>query len=415
MTRESHSWPEEEFLVPLIPLASPLHDPTSVERVWDRTESSLSEEHFNFLRSFAILMEPLQLPPPAPLAVLFLMTGGTEFIGASYEAEEYLLLVHPSMNSLPAALELRTFLAARGKSVRIYSLEELKQALPRRFKAWRTYRRFVHSRLAVIGSPAPWLVGSRLTPDQAGRRWGMEILELDLKKIRALLPPEWLEERLDWLAVPRRGVEAEDLPPALNFASSLLSFAREAGIDGLALSCFELLEERGVSGCLALSLLNDLGITAACEGDLLSLLTMHLLSLVSDQVVFMGNPSWVEHGQILLAHCTVATRLVDRLVLRPHFESGKSVALEGHLPPGLYTLAKISPDLKGIFFALAHLIRREVSEHLCRTQALLQLEEAEDIKRLPLANHLLLAPGDLIPPLEELLSLLGLRRISGRE
>lgn len=385
-----------------------------MRRVLERTESFLSES-FPFLCYFPLVKEAICLPPSAPLVVLFLITGGTELIASSYEAQEYLLLVHPSMNSLPAALELRTFLISRGKVARIYSLEELKQVLPSRFKAWQTYRRFCNSRLAMIGTPASWLVGSSLPFDQVQRRWGMEILQLDLKEMGEHYPAKGYEEESALREAPRQEIEVEDLSPPLALASSLLAFAHQNRLDGLALSCFDLLKESGIAGCLALSVLNERGITAACEGDLLSLLTMHLLSLISGNAVFMGNPSWIERDRILLTHCTVATRLVSRFVLRPHFESGKSVAIEGCLSPGPYTLAKIAPDLKGIFFALTNFVPHKQQDNLCRTQVLLQLEGAERIKQLNLANHLILTPGDWVRQLEDLTSLLGLKSLSGQE
>ena len=42
----------------------------------------------------------------------------------------------------------------------------------------------------------------------------------------------------------------------------------EEKLSALTLSCFKLIEQTGTTGCLALSLLNDDGIIAGCEGDL---------------------------------------------------------------------------------------------------------------------------------------------------
>ena len=48
----------------------------------------------------------------------------------------------------------------------------------------------------------------------------------------------------------------------------------EEKLEALTLSCFKLIEQIDTTGCLALSLLNDDGIMAGCEGDLQSIFTL---------------------------------------------------------------------------------------------------------------------------------------------
>ncbi|MEI6310246.1 MAG: hypothetical protein WCP58_11470, partial [bacterium] len=116
--------------VPLIPLASPLHDSQSVNRILEQTKNALGPEATTRLEWHPLVTEVSQIPPTGSLAVLLVLTGGTEFLGAQVQAEEVLLLVHRSQNSLPAALELRTFFERKGRRASILIPQELTRLLP---------------------------------------------------------------------------------------------------------------------------------------------------------------------------------------------------------------------------------------------------------------------------------------------
>jgi len=395
--------------IPLIPIASPLHDPRAIEELLGSVRFQLAS-YFRFLDFRPLLVEPGELPDSEGVVILFLLTGGTETLGAKIKAKEHLLLVHPGMNSLPAALELRTYLETTRSRVQILTLEELKKLLPVKAKAREALGKFTSARLTLIGEPASWLVGSDISLSVLGEKWGIAVEKLSLKD----LIKEWREAQLVqeigmWLARPWKGVEMHDLSLVLRLSSLIEKKVKEGKFSGVALSCFEFLNQTGQSGCLALANLNNSGIPAACEGDLPSLLTMLLLSLISEKPTFMANPAWIEKDEVLLAHCTVAPGLVSEYSLRSHFESGKSVAIEGSFPHGTYTLAKIAPSLEEIFFSPCQSVAWQKKEDLCRTQVCLRLPGAEKLKKLSLANHLILVPDDWSGELNEISCLLGLR------
>ena len=81
----------------------------------------------------------------------------------------------------------------------------------------------------------------------------------------------------------------------------------EEKLSALTLSCFKLIEQTGTTGCLALSLLNDDGIIAGCEGDLQSIFTQLAVKVLTGKASFMANPSMINArtNEIVLAHCTV--------------------------------------------------------------------------------------------------------------
>jgi L-fucose isomerase-like protein len=402
------------MIVPFVPLASPLHDSRVVGQILDDVESSLSAGAFPYLRFLPLTTSRLDLPSDTRLVVVFMITGGTENLGAQIQADEYLLLTHRSHNSLPSALELRTHLESEGKRSRIVNLEELKGQLPRRFRAWQIAQKFRRSHFARIGGSAEWLVGSRITPQQITERWGIAVEEIELDWVTAKFAEEQgIPDDGKWRDEANR-IPSKDLTQATLFSSLLRSVLSERNLDGVALSCFDFLDRTGTSGCLAVASLNDASLTAACEGDLPALLTMHLLYLTSGKPTFMGNPAWIERDRMLLAHCTIAPQLVKRFTLTTHFESGKSVAVQGELPLGPYTIAKISPGLDRILIARGDAEPWMRREDLCRTQVLLHVNRAERIKNLALANHLAIAPGDFVEDLRETSELLQLRTLDLR-
>lgn len=388
--------------IPLIPLASPLSRERDITETVSRLRFQLGEglQLLDFYPLISAPQDGLSFEGPV---VLFLATGGTEKMGAIIEAQEYILLVHPAMNSLPAALELRTYLQTNKKRVQIVTIEELRKLIPLRVRVRKALSKFLSARLALIGEPASWLVGSNLNEEKLGQKWDITVEKVSLEwLIQSWNGLEPVQDMGIYLTSPWKGIGKSDFSKTLKLSKVIENLTKEEGYSGVALSCFDLLTQTGQTGCLALANLNNSGIPAACEGDLPSLLTMLLLSSLSGKPSFMGNPVWIEKDQVVLAHCTIAPNLTRNFLLTTHFESGKSVAIEGTAIPGTFTICKIAPSLDGIFFSSAQALPWQKQENLCRTQICLKLFEAEALFHLPLANHLVLSSGDFTEELKEI-------------
>lgn len=396
--------------LPFIPIISSLGDPRLTEEVLSRTRFQLSDivSYLEFMPTVTTWKEPPSFDVPV---VLFLITGGTERTAAQVEAPEYLILVHPSLNSLPAALELQTFFQNLRKKARIITVEEAKRTIPIKAKVRQAIQKFFSSRVLLIGEPASWLVGSSLDQEKLEKKFQISLNTLSLEElIEAYEGSPQVQDFGIFLTCPWKGIEKGDLPKVLKLSRVMDDIIKKGGFSAVSLSCFDLLGKTGQTGCLPLACLNNSGIPSSCEGDLPSLITMLLLNSLSGKPSFMGNPSWIEKDQLVLAHCTVAPALTRDICLSTHFESGKSVALEGTIPPGTQTLAKIAPSLEGIFFASVQVLPWQRKPNLCRTQALLKFLGAEKIKTFPLGNHLILIPGDLSSELDEASQVLGLAK-----
>jgi L-fucose isomerase-like protein len=171
------------------------------------------------------------------------------------------------------------------------------------------------------------------------------------------------------------------------------------GLKGVALRCFDLVEELGTTGCVALSRLADAGVAAGCEGDVVSTVAMLWVRLLLDETSWMANPAAVDPAgnSMVLAHCTVPRCMIDDYRLRSHFESGKGVAIQGTLARGPVTLVRIGgKSMTELWLAEGEVTRAGNSDDLCRTQAELQLTgggTVSDLLERPLGNHLVLVRG----------------------
>ena len=83
----------------------------------------------------------------------------------------------------------------------------------------------------------------------------------------------------------------------------------EKGIGALASRCWpDFFTAFGTPVCAVLSILNDLGVAAACEGDLYGALSMYLAMQATGQSAFFGDPVSLDEAENTLTfwHCGMA-------------------------------------------------------------------------------------------------------------
>jgi len=191
---------------------------------------------------------------------------------------------------------------------------------------------------------------------------------------------------------------ADELDAAAALHPALLESIRDTGVDAVAVRCFDFLTDLGTSGCVALAELNDTGIVAGCEGDVASTVGMLLVRALFDQPAWIANPTRIDHDRnaVLLAHCTVAPSMVDRVELHTHFESGLGIGLRGRFAPGPVTLLRLGEEaLARCWIAEGELVGNGTDDNLCRTQVSVELDDGDvsDLMDDPLGNHLLMITG----------------------
>ncbi len=88
---------------------------------------------------------------------------------------------------------------------------------------------------------------------------------------------------------------------------ALQDYIEENNITAVSIKCWpELQALYGCSACAILSLLNDRGIVASCEGDITGLATMDILHRLSGKTIYFGDPIGKSvDGALKMWHCGV--------------------------------------------------------------------------------------------------------------
>ncbi len=383
----------------LFPVASPIHDAAALETIVARYRDVVE-------RLGGRLVDVLD--PSGPPTMLFVLTGGTEHRILELWDRELgrhrfvTLAAHPDQNSLPAALEALARIRQLGGRGRIVYLPGPDRAAPLLDEAVHDLAvddRLRRTRIGLIGQPSDWLVASNPDPKIVRRVWGPELVSIDLERVYDRFSPD-AAMAADLLS----GAAASDRPlgemdRAGGIYDALRDLIDEERLDSISLRCFDLISVLGTTGCVALSELNDEGLTAGCEGDVVSTVGMLWTRLLLGTVPWMANPARidVDASTVLLAHCTVPRKLVTSYRLETHFESDRGVGIDGTIPPGPVTLLRIGgKELDRLWLSQGTIVPSEHPDGLCRTQMTVEVTEGDGLDQVlddPLGNHIVAVVG----------------------
>lgn len=354
---------------------------------------------------------------PAPL-FYFVVTGGTEQEVLQLREkrkkiapkEPVFLIAHPGNNSLPAALEVLARLQQEDVKGRIFYLKGPEdnlgfQQIEEAAGDLGAFNALQQARIGLVGSPSDWLMASSPDPQIVRKVWGPEIVPIDfgeLKQAIRTILDEAIQPFLDSLiskASQVREPSVAELKDAVFVYGATKQLVDKYRLDAIAVRCFDMVLDLKTSGCFALAQLNDEGIVAGCEGDLVSTVAMLWILKLLNQSSWMANPAQldIEHNTLWLAHCTVPRNMIEEYHLRSHFESGLGVGIQGKLPTGPATLLRIGgKTMSRIWLADGEILQSGHADNLCRTQVEVRLTRdghVEKLLRTPLGNHLVLVPG----------------------
>lgn len=341
--------------------------------------------------------------------VVFIASGGVERTFTQHYEElphPTILLTDGLQNSLAAALEIAAWI--RGKSLKSQIIHgETQQTLLQLFACYNNFKAMKEireKRIGVIGGSSSWLVASNVDYLLAKRRWGTEYMDIPLERVYQYYKQTTEEEigeqasEFAGKALACREGTPQDLLKAMRLYKAVKRICEEEKLDAFTLNCFALIEKLGTTGCLALSLLNDEGILAGCEGDLQAIFTLLTAKIITGQTGFMANPSIIneKNNELVLAHCTIGTKLTEQFIIRNHFESETGIAIQGILPTGDITLVKCGGEcLDEYFVSSGRLIENTNYVNVCRTQVRVQLDNPVDyFFRNPIGNHHILLFGN---------------------
>ena len=410
------------MIVNLITFASMLHDRTTVRGCH---EVLLAELEKYFTVRFVDYKDMNRLTPD-DFSLLFIATGGVERLiiqHFDHLPRPTILLADGMQNSLASALEVSAWLRGRGVKTEILH-GELTEIIKRIFVMHSNFmaqRRLWGSRIGVMGTPSSWLIASNVDYLLGKQRWGIEYTDIPLERIYDYYHEVNDEEvgeacaDLASRALACREATPEDMLKAMRLYRAIRRIVDEEHLAALTLSCFRLIETTGTTGCLALSLLNDEGIIAGCEGDLQSVFTMLAVRVLTRQPAFMANPSMISArtNEVVFSHCTIGLRQTERFILRSHFETQRGIGIQGIAPTGDVTLVKCGGEcLDEYYLSTGTLTENTNYLNLCRTQVRVHLDTPADyFLKNPLGNHHILVHGNYQRMMEEFFQVNGCKRI----
>ena len=334
--------------------------------------------------------------------LIFIKSGGAEgkFKQLFKQVKgPYLLLSSGLHNSLAASLEIASFLKQKGKKVEIIhgSSEYVAKRIKELRKIMEVKNRLLSVKLGVIGKPSDWLIASDVDYLKVKETLGISLIDIEMDELVKEIDQDHNFAHPKMNDIKNKGFDGKSIEGALKIYSGFKAIVNKYKFDGITVRCFDLLEIYKNSGCLGVSLLNDEGIIAGCEGDIPALISMVILHYLTDEPVFMANPSSIDINQneIILAHCTLPLNMPDKFYLKTHFESGLGVGIKGDIREGEATIFKLSGDGKNYFVSGGEIIENLNSENLCRTQIRFRMNEGvKYFLQNSLGNHHLICKGD---------------------
>lgn len=337
-----------------------------------------------------------------PMRLIFVKSGGVENlfkIQFGNSTGPFLLLTSAMHNSLPAAMEILSFIRSRGGRGEILhgAARDVAARLSAVIKAGAALRNFKDRRIGVIGKPSDWLIASDVDYAAAKEKFGFELIDIPMVELLAEYKKKHEVKSPRLAEIMKKGFDAEALEGALNLYESLKALRARYQLSAFTIRCFDLLGAVRNTGCLALALMNGEGVTAGCEGDIPALISMMIINELSGSQSFMANPSSIdaEKNTAIFAHCTLPLDMTRGYELDSHFESRLGVAIRGAVPGGAGTIFKISSELDEYWSSPIDILSNLNRENLCRTQIEVRVEKGVDyfLKR-PFGNHHIIASGD---------------------
>lgn len=338
--------------------------------------------------------------------MFFIESGGTEEkfkkIYKDYNAP-YIFIATDANNSLPATLEICSFLRKNNLAYKIIHdelsrlpmaiLSESNKKEAKLEKINQSNKILKGYRLGVVGKPSDWLISSDVDYKKAKDVFGSEIIDITFEEFKSLieakLPYSVNDDIMEHVNSIINGKDVED---ALYIYSALKEIIRKYNLNGLTVRCFDLLSTVKATSCLALALLNSEGIIATCEGDVPAMLSMALIYRIFHQSSFQANPSLIkeDEGYIYLAHCTLPLDMTTSFRYDTHFESGIGLGIKGELLPAEITIFKLSSNLEEYMILEGKIETNLDIKSLCRTQVKVRINDnIHMIKASPCGNHLI--------------------------
>jgi L-fucose isomerase-like protein len=216
-------------------------------------------------------------------------------------------------------------------------------------------------------------------------------------------------------------IAPSDVERSTRLYLAMRQFVREREATAVTVNCGPFI--RGLdmpTPCVALTLFNDQGIPAACQGDLDALLTMILFKRVANLPSYMGGPIR-DSGHLGVCHCVMSRRMrgpdaPDQPYYLSDYHGRKSgPTIHTDLPAGqVVTVARLTQNLESLLLMRGTVVASHDSNHRCRnTVAVAGPDRSAVLKAVKgVQTHLVLACGDHTESLATLAAEAGIQVVS---
>jgi L-fucose isomerase-like protein len=262
-------------------------------------------------------------------------------------------------------------------------------------------------RIICVGGPGGWACPQ--APDLARERFGIDMITVTIPEMNAII--EKARQNGDLMAQCRQAakdyIDADNVTLATTEEHVAGSFLlKKLFHDLMEKSDAYAVTTRGCMGsyagimpCLTLTLVNDDGYMAYCEGDFV-VIPSHILShFISGKPTYFCNPTFPHKGRMMFAHCTAPRRMsgdhLEPVELVTHYESDHGAATHVHFPEG-QQLTIVKPDFEAKnWLAMTGTIKGHPFIDTCRAQVEVELNaDTQQVMKNLRGFHCMLAYGD---------------------
>ena len=288
-------------------------------------------------------------------------------------------------------------------------------------------KKLQNSRIALFGFP-PYLFSRwHHLPDfeLARQKLGVQFSAVELRELVAQLPT--IEQREAQTVAERWRQEAKeviepsmaDVVETARIYLALHQMLDREKANALALNCLEMMRALQVlPPCYALTRLRDEGVHAACEADVIALLTMMLLGYLADAPAFMGNivAALPNENILRISHDVVPTKMAgfsqpsrNHILRNYHWSPGVTAHVELDIGQEV-TIARLSRNLDKILILGGELVNCQ-DTIACRTTISAKVSDVRKFMRSAFGNHHILVYGNHVKQAKALCHRLGIDSI----
>jgi L-fucose isomerase-like protein len=359
--------------------------------------------------------------------VLFMTKGGIESLLIHHFerlAHPLIMLADDYANSLPAAMEVGSWLRQQGFKCEVVYGNPTKvvDRLNLLYDCYMASRSLFGLKVGIIGNLSPLLISSGVDYLLAKRRWGIEYTDIPMDEVYnrfGKITTKEVSEEVRVLmssATTCLNCTEEDMANSLRLYHSIRTICDDYHLNAITLNCSKIYEKIGVTGCLTLSLLNSEGYVAGCEGDLQAIFTMIVAHALSGKSSFLANVNRIdeEKNEVLFTHCSICTVLTDSFNFVSHFETKKSVSIQGYVPTGKRaTIVRCGGEcLDSYYVSSGTVVDNFSTSPFNTTEINIKLDTSVDyFMNNPLGNHHIVIFGDYVEKLNTLLKSNSCKRI----